>query len=387
MKKESITLTCVGDVILDREEPVSGFQFVGPVFKEADIAIVNMEQVLSDHGHPHPKQGVSHGSRFIEPYVVYGVDYVSTATNHAMDWGEEGLFGTMETLNQAGIAYSGIGGNLDEARKPAILKRKGNKVGILNYTSVAYEECNATKDKSGVAGIEVWTIYENIDFAPAAPPLVHSMVKKHSMEMVIEDIQNLRDQVDVLMVIYHWGQIIKPVDIPEYCVELGHASIDAGADIVLGHHPHILKGAEIYKGKAIFYSLGNMFIDFAGCFRADDLKMITGLNQLYKPTPQSLLDRSKTLIVKAYIADGKIEKITFLPAYLNKDNNPEMAPRSGGLGESVRSYMACISAEAGLNGRFEWINDDEVLVSAYTPEELKQVIRNYNFIATPDWDA
>ncbi len=384
MKKELITFTCVGDVIIDRPDPMSGFQFVGPVFKNSDIAVVNMEQVLSDTGIPHPKQAISKGTRYIEPYVAYAFDYVSASTNHSMDWGAEGLFGTINTLNKAGIPFSGIGKNLAEARKPAILVRKGNKVGILNYCSVAYEECFATEKKPGVAPIEVWTVYENIDFAPAAPPLVHSMVKKVSKDMVVEDITALREQVDVLVVIYHWGQIMVPVDIPEYCIELAHASIDAGADIVIGHHPHILKGVEYYKGKAVFYSLGNCFVDFGESF--DDERLIGGLNALYKPTPESFEDRKKTFILKAYIEDGKIDKVTFLPAHVNKDNNPELVNRDG-LGDSVVKYMEKITAQAGLNAKYEWISDDEVLVSAYTEEELAKVIAKYNFLAKPDWEA
>lgn len=389
MGKEPITITAVGDVILDRPDPVTGFEYVGPVFRDADLAIVNMEQVLGDGGEKDPRQGVSHGSRFVEPYVAYDVDYVSAATNHSMDWGAEGLMGTIEVLNSAGIAYSGIGRNLEEARKPAILERKGNKIGILNYCSVAYEDRNASSEKPGVAGIRVWTVYEDIDFAPAAPPIVHSMVHKESMDMVKEDIEKLRSQVDVLIVIYHWGQIIKPIDIPEYCIELGRASIDAGADIVIGHHPHILKGAEIYNGKPIFYSLGNMFIDFQGNFGEDDKKMIGGLIKLYKPTPQDLLDRSNTFVLKMQVEDGKIDKVSLLPAYLNDNNTPEMVKRDDaeGRGESVRSYMARISAAAGLNGKYDWINDEEVLFSSYSDDELREVIASYGFAAPPDWEA
>lgn len=388
MSKEPIIITCVGDVIIDRPDPVSGFQYVGPYFQNADLAIVNMEQVLGDaDGNKDPRQGVSHGSRFVEPYKKYNVDYVSAATNHSMDWGPEGLLGTIDVLNEAGIAYSGIGKNLDEARKPAILERKGNKIGILNYCSVAYEDCNASKSRAGVAGIRVWTMYEDVDFAPAAPPLVHSRVQEESLEMVIEDIRALRDSVDILIVIFHWGQICKPIDIPEYCIQLGRETIDAGADIVIGHHPHILKGAEMYHGKPIFYSLGNMFIDFGGNFDEVDKKMISGLNQLYKPTPQDLAEREHTFILKMYVDGGHIIKVNLIPAYCNADNNPEVVDRNhpDNRGEAVREYMSRISAGAGLNGKFDWENDEEIAFGCYSSEELKRVINDYQFVGS-EWD-
>ena len=137
MAKESITFVAVGDVIIDREHPETMFRHVREVFQSADIAYANMEQVLSEKGTPHPRQAVHSSPDIVDAYTKNGIDVVSLATNHIMDWGTEGLFGTLEMLKSAGIQYCGVGENIAEARKPAILERKGTKVGLLNFCTVS----------------------------------------------------------------------------------------------------------------------------------------------------------------------------------------------------------------------------------------------------------
>ena len=112
MAKEAITFVGVGDVIIDREKPETIFRHVGDVLRSADIAYANMEQVLSDRGTPHPRQAVYSSPKMVDAYVHNGIDVVSLATNHIGDWGDEGIYGTLETLKKAGIPYCGAGENL-----------------------------------------------------------------------------------------------------------------------------------------------------------------------------------------------------------------------------------------------------------------------------------
>ena len=363
MAKEPIVLAGVGDVILDRAEPNTAFASFGPHLKAADIGYVNMEQVLADEGDHTNLQSVSHGTRFVQPYVDFGVDIVSCATNHGGDWGEYGIMETIKTLDGAGVAHMGTGANLDEARKPVILERKGTKVGFLNYCSVARENSWATEDRAGVCPIDVWTFYKQVDYQPGTPPHTHSVVKKESMDMVLEDIAKLRPQVDVLVVMLHWGLHIAPALIPDYCMELGHAIIDAGADMIVGAHTHILKAMEIYKGKVIIHSLGNCLIDFGDNFH--DEKWLNSLDVHYDElaylTPQSIEDRKMTMVFKAYIDDGKIDKVTFLPMIVNDENNPTVVDRNNG-GQKVVDYMRYLTDVVHFDTKYDWIDDDEVLV-------------------------
>ncbi len=356
---EPVILVGAGDVILDRPDPKTAFQYVAPIFREADVTYVNMEQILADNGVPHPCQSVSKGSRFVEAYTDAEVDVVSCATNHAMDWGEEGLLETIETLDKSGVAHCGTGKNLDEARQAVILERKGQKIGFLNYCSVARPEYDADIDKPGIAPLKVHTLYEQVDFQPATPPRIVSMPTKESRKMITDDIKALKSKVDVVAVAFHWGQHLLPAIVPEYCIEMAHDAIDAGADIIIGAHTHILKGIEIYKGKTIYYSLGNFVLDFGDAFH--DTRLIDSLDAHYKPTPESRIDRNKTMIIKAYIEDGEIVQTGFYPAMINADGDPMPVKRTG-EGADVVAYMEEITAEAGLNAAFEWVDDDEVRI-------------------------
>lgn len=360
---ERLVLTGAGDVILDRDDHLTGFKNVRDIFRAADFAYVNMEQILADEGIPHPCQSVSKGSRFVETYVDAQVDIVSCATNHAMDWGVPGLLGTIETLDKAGVAHMGTGANLAEARKPVILERKGTKVGFINWCSVARPEYDADDENPGIAPIKVHTLYEQVDFQPATPPRIVSFPTKETCEMITSDIKALKEQVDVVVCTFHWGQHLLPAIVPQYCVELAHACIDAGADIIIGAHTHILKGVEVYKGKAIFYSLGNFLLDFGKAF--NDKRLINGLDVHYfggTPAPELIADRQKTMICKAYIEDGEIVQVGFIPAMII-DGDPTPVKR-GGMGDDVVRYMEEITAEAGLNGKYEWISDEEVKITA-----------------------
>ncbi len=171
-----------------------------------------------------------------------GFNLVSLSNNHILDYYEKGLFDTMELLDQNGIVHAGGGKNLDEARKLAIIEKNGLKIGLLAYTDMAeiifagdpYLSFAAGPEKSGVA--------------------------PRKYELIKEDIEKARGQVDLLAVSLHWG-IEESFRITPEQVEFAHKLIDDGADIILGHHPHQFQGIEIYKGKPILYSMGNIMFD------------------------------------------------------------------------------------------------------------------------------
>lgn len=358
---EKLVLVGAGDVIIDRDDHLSVFKNVRDIFRDADVTYVNMEQILADEGIPHPCQSVSKGSRFVEAYTDSQVDVVSLATNHAMDWGVPGLLGTIETLDAAGVAHCGTGANLAEARKAVILERKGTTFAFLNYCSVARPEYDADEAHPGIAPLKVHTLYQQVDFQPATPPAIISRPTPESFEMIVGDVEELRKQVDVVVVTFHWGQHLLPAVVPQYCVEMAHGVIDAGADIVIGAHTHILKGVEMYQGKAIYYSTGNFVLDFGKAFH--DTKLIGGLDLHYfggAPTPEMLAERDNTMIVKAYVEDGHIVSYGFIPCMII-DGDPTPVKR-GEKGDEVVAYMEKITKQAGFNARYEWVSDDEVKI-------------------------
>ncbi|MBM2825153.1 MAG: capA 1 [Dehalococcoidales bacterium] len=184
-----------------------------------------------------------------------------------------------------------------------------------------------------------------------------------------EDIRKLRPQVDVLVVSMHCGVHHVPAVVAMYQKEAAYAAIDAGADLILQHHAHILKGIEIYKGKTIFYGLG-VFADEPGSnppshprggsamYRLLD-RPISIKEEFYriKPVPgyekhHHHPDALKTMIAKAYIQDKRIQKVTYIPAYINPNVEPEVVKRGNPRAQEVFEYVTQISESEDLKVRF-----------------------------------
>ncbi len=156
-----------------------------------------------------------------------GINVVTGANNHAHDYGAEGLLETIRHLDSAGIARVGIGRNLAEARMPAMFSLNGTLIGILGYAG--------------------WN-FPATDRSPGVAP--------RDINLIRDDVRQLREKADVVIVTFHWGTELDTVPNSEQLF-LGRGAVDAGADIVIGHHPHVLQGIEQYRGKTIAYSLGN----------------------------------------------------------------------------------------------------------------------------------
>lgn len=358
----------VGDILIDREEPETIFRHVAPVLSAADVAFANLEQTYSEKGYLIRGHGTNSEPRNIPPLSYAGFDVVSLANNHTLDWGVENLLDTLERLTAAGLPYAGAGKNLAEARRPIILERKGTTLGILAYSCVHPKGYEAEEDKPGLAPVRVWTIYEQVDYQPGTPPRVITMPYKEDLAAMTEDIRQLRQLVDVVIVSIHWGLHIIPKIIPMYCFDIGHAAVDAGADLILGTHPHILKGVEVYKEKVIFYSTGNFACEIGPAQRQKGGDFAVKLVERYGcvpdpecPTYNLSRESRSTLIVKAAIEDGTIKQVSYIPCFVNKYSEPEIVSADSPLGQEVYKYVEDISASEHLPVHFSW-DRDEVLV-------------------------
>ena len=368
MTKEKITLLGVGDILIDREQPETIFQHVVEVLRSGDITFANCEQTYSDKGYLIRGHGTNSESRNLPALLYAGFDILSLANNHTLDWGAEALLDTMARFQEAGLPYVGVGKNLAEARQPVILERKGIKVGFLAYSCVHPDGYEADDDKEGLAPVRVWTIYEKVDYQPGTPPRIVTIPYKEDLAAMVEDIQKLKARVDVVVISFHWGQHFIPHVIPMYCFDVGHAAIDAGADLILGTHTHILKGIEVYKGKVIFYSTCNFAAEIGLGQQSDSggppLKLLERYGVVADPEcPTYFLSRQSrsTLIAKAIIEDGQIKRVSYIPCFVNKDAEPEIVTRNEPEGQEVFNYIEDISRSEGLPVRFSW-EEDEVLI-------------------------
>jgi poly-gamma-glutamate capsule biosynthesis protein CapA/YwtB (metallophosphatase superfamily) len=369
MAKGTITFLGTGDILIDREKPETIFQHVSEVLRAADIAFANAEQTYAEGGYLIRGYGTNSESRNLEAVISAGFDVVSLANNHALDWGQQVLLDTMANMKKAGLPYIGVGKNITEAREPVILERKGVKVGFLAYSSVHPKGYEAKAEKPGLVPLRVWTIHEPIDNQPGAPPRVVTIPYKKDLAAMVKDIAKLKERVDIVVVSMHWGQHIVPRVIPLYCCDIGHAAIDAGADMVLGTHTHVCKGIEIYKGKVIFYSTGNFAAEIGPAQSASSSgEFVRELVEKFgvKPDPEcptyNLPRESRvTLIVKAIIGAGYIKRLSYIPCFVNKYAEPEIVTRNSPLGQEVFSYIQDISHSEKLPVHFAW-DGDEVLI-------------------------
>ena len=245
---QEVSLLFVGDIMIDRgvESKIHSagkgnfifpFDRIKSILEEPDITFGNLEGPISDRG---TKRGSIYSFR-MEPEAVKalydtGFDVLSVANNHIGDYGREAMEDTFRRLRRAGIAYTGAGWNSVEALSPAILERSGVKVGFLGFSDVGPSWLKAGEVLSGIA-----------------------LAGAESVESAV---RQAREKADILVVSFHFGEEYETTSRARQR-ELAHTAIDAGAKIVVGHHPHVAQEVERYKEGVIAYSLGNFIFDQA----------------------------------------------------------------------------------------------------------------------------
>lgn len=237
-----------------KSRPLAG---VESLFRRADIAYANLEIPLTTATKTTPRKSaadVKARRQYIlkaDPLHIkslsnMGLDVVSLGNNHALDYREAGLKQMQGVLRKAGIRYCGAGSTLADASEVAVVEAPGGlKVGFLSALAFvshkAFFACTpATAKTAGVRGLT----YNGLLNATAADDL-RSWFKQ------------AKKRCDLLVVTPHWGEERKTVP-KDYQIQLAHLMVDCGADVVLGAHPHVLQGSEIYRGSPICYSLGNL---------------------------------------------------------------------------------------------------------------------------------
>lgn len=242
-----IEVVAVGDVVPGRTverrilayggDYTRPFVRVAPGLRQADLTIANLEGALSDRITPptDPTTFYFVGSgRFCEGLRYAGIDGVSLANNHSMNFGATGLSDTLSLLHRAEIAPFGAGIDLAAARRPALFEVDGITFAFLGYDAITHELYGATEGRPGTA--------------PA------------DGEMIAADIAAAREQADVVIPFFHWGWEYTRNPSP-WQAQLAHQAVEAGADVVLGGHPHWIQGLERYQDVAIVHSLGNFVFD------------------------------------------------------------------------------------------------------------------------------
>jgi len=276
------------------------------------------------------------------------------------------LLDTRALLLEKGIAVTGAGRDLDEARQPAIVERNGIKVGFLGYCSVIPEGGEAAAGKVGIAPLRVVTSYEGR--GPHAPARVVTRPHEGDMTQILDDIAALRRRVDIVVVAFHWGVIWVPRVIADYQVSVAHACIDAGADMVMGHHAHVPKAIEMYKGKAIFYSLSNFCMTKpfpSPKWKEEPWKHGALRNHADQNPDLPLLpygrDARRSLLARAVFTRSGVKEVSFLPMMIDDLYRPEVLRNGDSRFDDMVRYMDW--ASEGFDHRFT-VRGDEVVITA-----------------------
>jgi poly-gamma-glutamate capsule biosynthesis protein CapA/YwtB (metallophosphatase superfamily) len=268
---ETQVLLVIGDTnIQNRADPGSAFAHARDTLASADMIFAHLEGPLAEPSKdpaypdiPH-KRGWRHSGRAVGPALkAAGYDAVSCASN--VWFPATAALASVQVLDEVGIAHCGAGATLAEARRPAIIERGGLRIGVLSYTSVFWPSNHAAgPDTPGCATIRAYEAFQpslrSVEM-PGGDPIVRTFADPQELEAMRRDVRALRDQVDLVMLSCHWGVSARTEPV-EYQKEIARAAIDAGADMVFGHHPHEVQGAETYRGRPIFYSLGNFAFDW-----------------------------------------------------------------------------------------------------------------------------
>lgn len=360
----TLDLVFLGDLILDVPDPDHWLAGIAPITRTADVAIGHLEVPHTTRGQelagdvPAPGADPAH----LAALARAGIDMVSMAGNHIADCGAEGIADTNAELDRLGIAHCGADLTLSAARRPAIVERGGRRIALLSFNCVGPELAWATGDRAGCAYVAV----RAADGGPSRPQAALVEADPASLAAMADAIAAARAAADIVVVALHKGITHRPAELAPYERPVARAAIDAGADVVVGHHAHIARGIEFHRGRPIFHGLGNGVVVTHALSPAQDhparaewaerRKRMFG----FEPDPAYPLapfhpEAVNGLIGRYRIAeDGSVET-AFLPVWSAPPGRPEVA--SPDKARVIADYVDSIGIAAGLSPlRRSWAN-------------------------------
>jgi len=363
-----------GDLAPDREDPDSCFAATAATLNNAELVFGQLETSFALRGTrlPQARHAVLAQPACAGAIARAGFDILSFAGNHCLDWGNEAFFETLAHLDAAGIAVVGAGADIVAARRPVIrVLKDGTRVAFLAYCSILPQAYWAEARRPGCAPMRAHTLYEQIEHdQPGTPPRIHTFALAQDLAAMQDDIRAARRQADVVLVSQHWGIHFVRASIADYQREVARAAVAAGADAILGHHAHILKGAEVIDGCPVFHSLCNFATDLRMTpehAARPSFREIQKLGQDWEPDFDSLYNfppaSRLSMIARLRIADGRIREAGLLPLHIGRDAVPRIVPPGDPHFLQVVDYLRAVTAEAGLNATYT-VQDDRVVIGS-----------------------
>ncbi len=370
MNEGKTLIGLAGDILVDRDKPDEVFDLIRESLTVPDLLMANSECAYSSSPEHSPgvTVPVTANPSNIPAIATAGFDLVTLANNHALDAGHKGLFEMHQHLENAGLAHCGTGRDLIDARKPAFLKSGDLTVAVLSYATFFPRGYEALDDWPGLAPLRAWNHYRdrlpNV-WSPGTPPIVTTIPHEEDFENLRQDVVAAKQDADIVVVHVHGGDYKHPFVLSDHETHAAHYAVDHGADVVAGHHHHVLRGMEWYKGSAIFYGLGHFVFDLE-TFRGPK-EIVTHGEPLDPETDESydlaprkgwpLLpwhrDAKMTLLAWVKASSEGISAAGFLPCMLNREGQVFPVQPDSPEGQQVVEYVRKGCTVADLHSKFD----------------------------------
>lgn len=351
-----IHLVFCGDLVLDEPDPDHWLSGIAPALRSATLAVGHLEvphtRCKREMSGDVPAPGAP--PEHLRALSAAGLDAVTLAGNHIADCGAEGIADTIAELVRLGIAHTGAGMTLGAARAPAWLQAGGTKVALLSYNCVGPQQSWATEFTAGCAYVKVSPRHGEA----IAPASTLETPDPESVALMAHDVKRAREAgADICVVALHKGIVHVPARLALYERPIAHAAVDAGADLVIGHHAHILRGMEFYRDRPIFHGLGNGCVvtralspDQSHPARAAWARRRRELFG-FEPDPAYPLapfhpEAVHGLLARVVLRGSRIHEVGFLPVHVEPPGRPVLATGPGA--EAVSAYLHRINHAAGL---------------------------------------
>ena len=351
-----LDILCCGDLVLDEPDPDHWLGGLADTLRAAAVTIGHLEVPHTTHQLAHSADVPAPGAppAHLGALARAGIDAVTLAGNHIADCGAVGISDTLAGLAQLQIAHCGAHLTLAAARAPAWIQRDGLRLALLSYNCVGPQQAWATSDSAGCAYVRI-TPADGGPINPAAPL---STIDPESLALMQADIRAARRAgAQLCIVALHKGIVHTPAVLAPYERPVAHAAIDAGADVVIGHHAHILRGIETYRGRPIFHGLGNGCV-VTRALSPDDAHPKRAAwarrrQELFGFTPDPAYPLAPFhpqavhgMLARIAFHAGAVVAVGFIPLHVEPPGRPVIA--RGAAAEVVCRYVSDISEAAGL---------------------------------------
>lgn len=356
-----VLIGMVGDLLIDRQSPDEALGEVGDLLRLPDVLFGNLEANFADSPHPAPSAGIPviPSSKNLDAFARTGFNVLSMANNHCIDAGHAAMLENRARLRAQGVKTCGVGENLDDARRPAIMEAKGVRIAFLAYASVFPMGYEARSNVPGLVPLRAYDLWrpalENYHL-PGTPPHTQTVPDSRDLASLASDIAQAKQQADLVFTSFHWGDFLRPYHLTDHETRTARWCIEQGVDMVIGHHHHALRGMEWYRGKPILYGLGHFVFDLRLKISEEFKAMFTELSDEahnFAVLPREgwpLLplhpDTRMTLFAWARAGVDGVHDLGFVPCRLRPDGRVVVVDPASQEGREVVDYVSlCISSQ------------------------------------------